>query len=85
MNARTFLLDYLRYGPADAVAVYEAAETVLGLDGPTITAALLALNVHVTERDGKTIVALPRNVFAIWWAKPQLLRPRFAGAGGNAA
>jgi hypothetical protein len=80
---RTFLLDCLRHGPVESAALYETANDALGLAGPQITAELLALNVDVTDRgDGRVLVSLPRNLFAIWWAK---LRPTYVGAGGNAA
>jgi hypothetical protein len=73
-NARVFLLDYLRRGPSESFAVYEAVHEALDLAGPQITAELLALNVDVFEHDGQTMVALPRNLFAIWWARSQPLR-----------
>jgi hypothetical protein len=48
--ARGFILDYLRHGPAEALAVYNAAQKFLGLDGPEISAALLSLMRLVPDR-----------------------------------
>jgi hypothetical protein len=83
--ARGFILDYLRHGPAEALAVYNAAQKFLGLDGPEISAALLSLNVHVHKRDGETIVELPENVVAIWWWAKRLPCWTNEGRGDTAA
>jgi hypothetical protein len=45
--ARGFMLDYLRYGPAEAPAIYNSPQKLLGVEGAEISAALLSLNMHV--------------------------------------
>jgi hypothetical protein len=81
MDAKRFVLDYLRYSPAPVETLFAAAADS-GLSRDEITDAACSLNVMtaVRTRDGIRCAILPANLAAIWWGRRAPARHHYGSA-----